>query len=189
MDVEASKTYLVRFVGAQALTYLRYKLADHNFTIVQVDGGSYVKPLEVDHIELAGGQRYAALLTTKSEEELERLGISVFLANISSYYRSGVVEGYALLRYQRDKKEAPRELMFGLHGEQRSAIPQVPKSEFGWIDRKLEPLYQKGYPLHIDQRISSDTALISRYHSQRLADERHCFPKTVSLGSQSILLY
>jgi L-ascorbate oxidase len=151
IDVEPSKTYLFRFVGAQGLTYLQYKLAGHNFTIVQVDGGSYTKPLEVDHIEFGTGQRYAALLTTKSVEELN--GQTIFWANISSFFRHVVDEGYALLRYTLDNDTTlPPEAFQGVNSSNPN-IPQVGFSTFGWIDSQLEPLTADPYPTTVDQRI------------------------------------
>jgi hypothetical protein len=131
-------------------------LADHNFTIVQVDGGSYVKPLEVDHLELGTGQRYAALLTTKSIEDINALGRTVFWANVSSFYRATVDTGYALLRYNLEDETSP-----GLPSEafqagepSNSAIPKTPNSTFGWIDSQLEPLISDPYPEVVDQSIT-----------------------------------
>jgi hypothetical protein len=161
MDVQPSKTYLVRFIGAQALTYLRYKLAAHNFLIVQIDGASYVKPIEVEHMEIAGGQRYAALLHTKSSEELQRDRNVLFWANISSFYREDVVEGYALVRYRLDNESALSNQGFHLPEKWRDNVPSIFKSESGWIDEKLEPLMADPFPATVDQRILSDDAYLS----------------------------
>jgi FtsP/CotA-like multicopper oxidase with cupredoxin domain len=151
--VEPSKTYLFRFVGAQGLTFLRYALEGHNFTIVQVDGGSYTKPLEVDHIELGTGQRYAALLTTKSVEELN--GQTIFWANISSFFRPIVDEGYALLRYNLSNDTYLPPEAFQAADSSNPNIPQVAVSTFGWIDSQLEPLTADPYPTTVDQRTPS----------------------------------
>jgi L-ascorbate oxidase len=154
IDVKPSTTYLFRFVGAQGLTYLRYTLAEHNFTIVQVDGGSYTKPLEVDHLELGTGQRYAALLTTKSIEELDALDRTVFWANVSSFFRSSVDMGYALLQYQLDNDTSsclPPEA-FQEAKSSNQAIPKIANSTFGWIDSQLQPLQPDAYPDVVDQR-------------------------------------
>src|SRR5579862_5964440 len=140
IDVQPSKTYLFRFIGAQALTYLRYALAEHQFTLVQVDGASYLKPLNVDHLEIAGGQRYAALLRTKSAAEIAGLGRTVFWANISSFFREETLSGYALVRYNLYNNSAlPREAFQSVN-ESSLCIPKIADSEVGWIDGQLEPL-------------------------------------------------
>jgi L-ascorbate oxidase len=147
-----NKTYLFRFVGAQGLTYLRYTLAGHNFTIVQLDGGSYVKPLEVDHIELGTGQRYAVLLKTKTQEELNDLNQTVFWANISSFFRPIVDKGYALLRYNLENTTSLPAEAFQFANFSNPNIPKPANSTFGWIDAQLEPLTEDPYPDNVTQR-------------------------------------
>jgi hypothetical protein len=157
INVKPSTTYLFRFIGAQGLTYLRYALADHNFTIVQVDGASYTKPLEVDHLELGAGQRYAALLTTKSVEELDALDRTVFWANVSSFFRSTVDMGYALLQYRLENDTStclpPEAFQKAVSSNQ--AIPKIANSTFGWIDSQLQPLQSDAYPDAVDQRAAA----------------------------------
>lgn len=171
IDVEPSKTYLFRFVGAQGLTYLRYTLAGHSFTTVQVDGGSYTKPLEVDHIEFGTGQRYAALLTTKSVEELN--GQTVFWANISSFFRPIVDEGYALLRYNLNNDTSLPSEAFAIADATKYNIPQVAFSTFGWIDSQLQPLTSDPYPTTVDQRISSLSVTDFRDCFECMASQRN----------------
>lgn len=142
-------------------------MAGHNFTIVQVDGGSYTKPLEVDHIEFGTGQRYAALLTTKSIEELN--GQKVFWANISSFFRTIVDEGYALLRYNLNNDTSLPAEAFQAADPTNPNIPRIAFSNFGWIDSQLEPLTGDPYPATVDQRIPSTVLTQVRNCSQCLA--------------------
>jgi FtsP/CotA-like multicopper oxidase with cupredoxin domain len=45
---------------------------DHNLTIVQTDGGSWIEPYETNYLEMHSGQRYAAIVKGKSLSELQQ---------------------------------------------------------------------------------------------------------------------
>ncbi|PHH84192.1 hypothetical protein CDD83_2340 [Cordyceps sp. RAO-2017] len=64
--VEPGKTYRLRFVGATALSLALLAFEDHaRLDIIQADGG-YTKPRAVDMVQIGSGQRYDALLRTKT---------------------------------------------------------------------------------------------------------------------------
>ena len=71
IEIEPDKTYLFRFIGATIDTFAGIAIQDHNVTLVQVDGGSWIEPYETEYFEMHTGQRYAAIVKGKSKQELE----------------------------------------------------------------------------------------------------------------------
>lgn len=71
IEIEPEKTYLFRFIGATINTFAGIAIQDHNLTIVQVDGGSWIEPYETNYLEIHSGQRYSVIIKGKSLEELE----------------------------------------------------------------------------------------------------------------------
>jgi len=72
--MEPDKTYLFRFVAASVDTFAGIAFQDHNMTIVQVDGGSWIEPFETNYIEIHSGQRVAVIVKAKSLQELQESG-------------------------------------------------------------------------------------------------------------------
>ena len=70
--IEPDKTYLFRFIAATIDTFAGVAIQDHNLTIVQADGGSWIQPYETNYLEMHSGQRYAAIIKGKSLNELEQ---------------------------------------------------------------------------------------------------------------------
>jgi L-ascorbate oxidase len=71
IEIEPDKTYLFRFLAATIDTFAGIAIQDHNVTLVQVDGGSWIEPYETEYFEMHSGQRYAAIVKGKSKQELE----------------------------------------------------------------------------------------------------------------------
>ncbi|KAI2633347.1 multicopper oxidase [Xylaria nigripes] len=63
-NVEPGKTYLLHVINPGNFVGTYLKIADHNLTIVEVDG-VYTDPFTVDLLYLSAAQRYGVLLTTK----------------------------------------------------------------------------------------------------------------------------
>jgi len=74
ISIEPEKTYLFRFVGATIDSFVGIAIQDHNLTIVQVDGGSWIEPFETNYLQVHSGQRYAAIVKGKSIAELAAFG-------------------------------------------------------------------------------------------------------------------
>lgn len=99
IDVIPDQTYRLRFVGGTALSFVFVGIEDHSeLTIIEADG-QYTKPAKTDHIQIASGQRFSALLKTKSQDELLAAGKRTFWVRYESRDRPTSVTGYALLRY------------------------------------------------------------------------------------------
>ncbi|XP_074587061.1 laccase-4-like [Curcuma longa] len=64
LKVEARKTYMLRLINAAVNEELFFSVADHNLTVVDVDG-VYVKPFDADIILISPGQTSNLLLRTK----------------------------------------------------------------------------------------------------------------------------
>ncbi|KAI8560669.1 hypothetical protein RHMOL_Rhmol04G0275200 [Rhododendron molle] len=62
LNVESTKTYMLRIINAGLNEQFFFLIARHNLTIVEVDA-SYVKPFKTDTILIAPGQTTTALLT------------------------------------------------------------------------------------------------------------------------------
>ncbi|KAI8062685.1 Cupredoxin [Gongronella butleri] len=60
--VVPGKTYRLRVIGATLFMTLGFSIADHQMTVIEADG-TYVKPYDVDYLEVAPGQRYSVLVT------------------------------------------------------------------------------------------------------------------------------
>lgn len=100
IEVEPGKTYRLRFVGGMSLSFVFVGIEDHSeLTIIEADG-QYTKPVTTDHIQIASGQRFSALLRTKSQEELLARGKYTFWVRYESRDRPTMVTGYALVRYK-----------------------------------------------------------------------------------------
>ncbi|KAK7722730.1 hypothetical protein SLS57_004935 [Botryosphaeria dothidea] len=100
ISVEAGKTYRLRFIGATAISFLTVGIEEHNLTIIEADG-HYTEALEVDFLQIGGGQRYSALLKTLSCEELasQGAGRSQFYIQLETRDRPKNLTTYAILDY------------------------------------------------------------------------------------------
>ncbi|BFG40974.1 hypothetical protein CerSpe_272480 [Prunus speciosa] len=64
--VDQNKTYLLRIVNAAMNTIFFYSIANHNLTVVGVDG-RYTKPVTIDYMIISPGQTIDALLITNQQ--------------------------------------------------------------------------------------------------------------------------
>lgn len=71
IEIEPDKTYLFRFIAATIDTFAGIAIQEHNMTLVQVDGGSWIEPYETNYLEMHSGQRYAAIIRGKTVQELD----------------------------------------------------------------------------------------------------------------------
>ncbi|KAI0402314.1 L-ascorbate oxidase [Xylaria palmicola] len=99
ITVDPGKTYRFRFVSGATISFIQIGIEGHtNLTIISADG-YYTKPAQTDHIQLGGGQRYDALITAKSEDELSAEGKDQYWIRFETRGRSPGLNGYALLQY------------------------------------------------------------------------------------------
>jgi L-ascorbate oxidase len=92
--VQPGKTYRLRVIGATTFRTLGMGIANHKLTIIEVDG-EFVKPYDVDILEVAAGQRFSVLLHTN--QDVGDYGIKVARRWSDNVPRS--TNGLAVLRY------------------------------------------------------------------------------------------
>jgi L-ascorbate oxidase len=141
--VEPNKQYRLRVIGASALTIIKMAIEGHcNLTVIEADG-RYTRPVTIDHIQVAPGQRFSFLLQTKSEKELKRLGKSQFWIRYESRDRPTLSAGYALLRYEVAKKLAlPTQLP-------KTSPIVLPNNTHDYLEHCLQPFAsedRQGFP-------------------------------------------
>jgi iron transport multicopper oxidase len=66
MDVEAGKTYLLRFINIEAFASMYLWLEGHTMQIVEVDG-VWTEPAEASMIYISAAQRYTMLVTMNDD--------------------------------------------------------------------------------------------------------------------------
>ncbi|KAL5324675.1 hypothetical protein ACEPPN_009223 [Leptodophora sp. 'Broadleaf-Isolate-01'] len=93
LDVQPGKTYRLRFIGSTALTLASLAIEGHDMTVIEVDG-SYTEPHKTSFLQIATGQRYSVLLTTKSKPEK-----SAYYMQIESRERPTLTRSFAVLNY------------------------------------------------------------------------------------------
>ncbi|KAL6711560.1 hypothetical protein ACN47E_004494 [Coniothyrium glycines] len=97
IDVDPGRTYRLRFVGATAISMVALGFEDHSELQVISADGHYTKPAIVDHMLLASGQRFEALLKTKTMEQLGNK--TDYFIQYETKDRPAVYTGYGVLRY------------------------------------------------------------------------------------------
>lgn len=134
IDVEPGKTYRLRFIGSTALSFLRLEIEGHEMEIIEADG-QYTQPVPTSYIQIGSGQRFSALLRTKTESELAQSkgqGKGYFYIQLVTLDRPAVRTAYAVLRYP----GADVDLMTA------PSTPPLPVASTtnGWLDDQLRPL-------------------------------------------------
>lgn len=142
IKVKPNQSYRMRAIGGVALSPLVFALEDHeNLTVIAADS-RYTQPSETDIIQIGSGQRYDFILQTKTEEELQSLGKSLFWIQLETRYRQQNNTFYALLSYETDD---------GFNDTIPSAPPlekpvYIPYSIQNWLEYTLEPLEDNNFP-------------------------------------------
>lgn len=180
VPVQSNKTYRLRVIGATAFRTLGFAIANHNLTIIEVDG-ELTKPYTVQQLEVSPGQRFSVLLHT--DQESDDYAIQVVRRWSDTVKRP--TNGMAVLRY-----EAPTKVQDRLQDETESRgllrfknpvlleapnmLPEFePASEEKphWIWPELEPLYGVDPVI----RKPADRTIILRSVEKKLPDGRTRF--------------
>ncbi|KAI1365929.1 Cupredoxin [Xylaria arbuscula] len=118
ISVQPGKTYRFRFIAGTALSIVIFGFENHtDFKVVAADG-DYTKPHSVNLFQMGSGQRFDALLTTKSCNELEALGKKDYYIQFENRDRPTIMKR----RYS------------------------SPPTLNGWLDYVLEPLVPNDFP-------------------------------------------
>ncbi|KAL1966534.1 hypothetical protein VTN77DRAFT_4456 [Rasamsonia byssochlamydoides] len=130
IDVEPGKTYRLRFIGATALSFVWLGIEGHDLEIIEADG-QYTQPLTTSYMQIASGQRFSALLHTKTDSQLAN-GTRQFYIQLVTLERPTVITSFAALRYpgaNADLTTVPS----------TPPLP-MPSTTNGWLDYQLRPL-------------------------------------------------
>ncbi|KAF2651411.1 multicopper oxidase [Lophiostoma macrostomum CBS 122681] len=132
--VEPERTYRMRFVGQQAISLVTLGFENHdNLTIIEADG-SFTKPADADHMQVAPGQRFSILFKTKTLAELRSLNKTSFWIQYENRDRPANVSGYALLSYNvPGSNNTPSTLP-------ETKPLQLPQNITDWLEYTLSPL-------------------------------------------------
>lgn len=142
ITVDPGKTYRVRFTGGTAISFVLLAIEGHaNLTIIEADG-EYTKPASTDHIQVASGQRFSALLTTKTQEELDKEGKSSYWIRYENRDRPTNISGYGLLQYRSSSNETllRRDLPASLPSDPPVTLSHDLTEYTQWLEYTLEPL-------------------------------------------------
>lgn len=153
IDVEPGKTYRMRWIGATGLTFLIAQLEGHSqpFTIVQVDGGEFTRPVSTERMQLGSGQRFDVLFKAKTEAELALTNKTDFYLQYETRERPALLRSYAVIRYKRSDALAPLPLTPPLN---------ITNTTYNWLEYKLQPLFpDQGMPSleEVSRRVTIDT--------------------------------
>ena len=143
IDVEPGKTYRLRFIGAMAASLVMMGFEHHpSMEIIQADG-AYTKPHSVSALQMGPGQRYDAIFTSKTCEELGRLGQLDFYLQMENRAQPYHAAGFAVLRYDNTKCRLNNMKRHSLTSFPTAGLPVVlPPVHYGFLDYELEPLIQ-----------------------------------------------
>ena len=147
IDIEPNSTYRMRFIGAHALTYASLGFENHvDLQVVEADG-SYTKPYGINFLQIASGQRFSALLKSKTCNELKQTGKLDYYIQIESRERPGKTTNYAILRYN-NTCNIPSEFVKSISN---STYPDekpiaLPPTVDGFLDYVLQPLFPNDFP-------------------------------------------
>lgn len=147
INVSPGSKYRLRFIGAVSLSYTSIGIADHSdLQIIEADG-SYTKPYSTNFLQLASGQRFSTLLTTKTCDQLRQAGRLDYYIQIESRERPSNVTNYAILRYENTCSN----MSLGMSNVSTTAYPrekpiQLPATVNGFLDYALQPLHPNNFP-------------------------------------------
>lgn len=119
-----------------------FALEDHgNLTVIAADSRC-TQPGEANIMQVGSGQRYDFILDTKTEDELQALGKSLFWIQLETRYRQQNNTFYALLEYEADDN-----LNKSIPDSPPAKKPvHIPYSIQDWLEYTLEPLQDNNFP-------------------------------------------
>lgn len=136
IHVEPGKTYRMRFVGSLAISMVSLGIEGHSkLDIIEADG-HYTKPYTIDHIMVSSGQRFDALLRTKTVEELGNQ--TDYVIQFETKDRPAVYTGFGILRYPSQ-------------GPKITSAPAIhpltlTNATYDYLEYALEPLVPNDFP-------------------------------------------
>ncbi|RDA88865.1 hypothetical protein CP532_5461 [Ophiocordyceps camponoti-leonardi (nom. inval.)] len=140
IDVVPDQLYRLRTIGATALSMVKLGIEGHDkLSVIEADGG-LTEPVDVDHMQVAPGQRFSYRLQTKSAAEIDQMNKTEFWIRYESRERPESIKGYALLRYRMDKCEKPPQPKSKL--PEKSPV-ELPNTTNDYLEYKLQPAQEE----------------------------------------------
>lgn len=100
INVKPGATYRLRLVGGTAISMVTLAIDQHKqLDIIEADG-YYTEQYTTDHIQIDSGQRFSILLKTKSQQEIDSLGVNQFWVQLETRESSSLQRAYAVLNYE-----------------------------------------------------------------------------------------
>ncbi|KAJ4265244.1 hypothetical protein NW764_015655 [Fusarium oxysporum] len=197
IEVEPAKAYRLRFIGATSLSMAMIGVENHTqFDIIAADG-HYTQPYTVDLIQIGTGQRYDAVLRTKSCQELRELGKLDYYIQVENRDRIEMVSSYGILRYK-NTCNLPSQKRLPEHSNPSKSPMILPPTISGYLDYKLRPLRHTNPPTinEVTRRVIIHTQLLAhRYYAWQVnnntwtEDQADPVPHTSSSQPYLVALY
>ncbi|XP_065067142.1 uncharacterized protein LOC135692771 isoform X2 [Rhopilema esculentum] len=99
VEVSPNKVVRLRLGNVAELSFLNIAIQGHNMTVIEADGQP-VSPIEVENLDINSGQRYSVLINTTQ-------AVDAYWISVRSRHRSGIVTGYAVLKYSGSSSSVP----------------------------------------------------------------------------------
>lgn len=126
----------MRFIGATALSMVAFGIEGHSkLDVIEADG-HYTKPYTVDHMLVSSGQRFDALLHTKTAKEVNNQ--SDYIIQFETKDRPAVYTGFGILRYS---GAAPK-----ITTAPTLAPLTLSNATYDFLEYALEPLVPNNFP-------------------------------------------
>ena len=147
IEIDPNGVYRLRFIGGHSLSYATLGIEDHtDLQVIEADGG-YTKPYPTTFLQIGAGQRFSALLKSKTCDELKQSGKLDYYIQIESRERPTNTTNYAILRYNNS-------CMIPLNPSKSASNTTYPKQKpitlpptvNGFLDYALKPLYPNDFP-------------------------------------------
>lgn len=140
INVDPSKTYRFRWIGAHALSLTSLGIQNHTMQVIEADGG-YTKQHGTDVLQIGPGQRFSTLIKTLSCNQVKQSGQRDFYMQIENRERPSNVTSYALLRYNScgGKKVST-------NSNPTKPPLTLPPTINGFLDYQLAPLESNDFP-------------------------------------------
>lgn len=136
INVDPGKTYRLRFIAATAISMVQLGFEGHSELYIIGADGHYTKPSCVDYMQLATGQRFEVLLTTKTTDQLA--GKTDYVIQYETKDRPAVFKGFGVLRYS---NAAPV-----ITTPPAQAPLVLPNNTYDYLEYTLEPLVPNNFP-------------------------------------------
>ncbi|KAG8627880.1 hypothetical protein KVT40_003753 [Elsinoe batatas] len=144
IDVEPNKQYRLRVVSASALPIVKAVIEGHsNLSVIEADG-EYTQLANVNHIQVAPGQRFSYLLKTKTAAELKKLNQTSFWIRYESRDRPVITSGYALLRYK--LPDTPVVAPSSIPAISPVQVPNITNNYLEYTLQSFTPAYRAAFP-------------------------------------------